>query len=60
MINILRIHFFFETKCNDSTVADRLFNSMFKSWRFEKYATKRYFKITTINYMLSANYRNRT
>jgi hypothetical protein len=38
MINILRIHklnttefiFFFETKCNNSTFADRLFKSVFK------------------------------
>ena len=59
MINILRIHklnttefiFFFETKCNNSTFADRLFKSVFKSWRFVKYATKRYFKMTTINYI---------
>ena len=69
MINILRIHtqvkhnwiyFFFETKCNNSTFADRLFKSVFKSWRSEKHATKRYFKITTINYMISANDQNRT
>ena len=57
MINILRKHklnttafiFFFETKCNDSTFADILFKSVFKSWRFEKHAAKSYFKINTIN-----------
>ena len=59
MINIFRIQklnttefiFVFETKCNNSTLADRLFKSMFKSWRFEKHASKSYFKITTINYI---------
>ena len=44
MMNILRTQklsttkffFFFETRCNNSTFADRLFKSVFKSWQFEK------------------------
>jgi hypothetical protein len=56
MINILRIHklnttkfiYFFETKCNNSTFADILFKSVFKSWRFEKHTSKSYFKITYV------------
>ena len=50
MINILRTHklntaefiSFFETKCNNSTFSDRLFKSVFKSWRFEKHGSKSY------------------
>ena len=39
----------FKTQCNDSTFVDKVFESVFKSWRFEKHVSKRYFKITTIN-----------
>ena len=39
----------FKTQCNDSTVVDKLFKSIFKSWRFEKHASKSYLKITAIN-----------
>jgi hypothetical protein len=50
MIIILRTHklnttefiLFFETKCINSTFADRFFKSVFKSWRFEKHASKSY------------------
>jgi hypothetical protein len=56
MTNILRIHklnttefFFFFSKQNAMIVfADRLFKSVFKSWRFEKHASKSYFKITSL------------
>jgi uncharacterized phage-associated protein len=55
MINILRIHklntteFIYFSKQNAMIVfADRLFKSMFKSWRFEKHASKSYFKITSL------------
>ena len=41
----------FKTQCNDSTFVDKVLESVFKSWRFEKHASKRYFKITTINYL---------
>ena len=54
MINILRIHklnttefIFFFSKQNAMIVfADRLFKSVFKSWGFEKHASKSYFKTT--------------
>ena len=62
MINILRIYklntqltelISFEMQCFDrpTTFVDKLFKSVFKSWRFEKHASKSYFKITTINYI---------
>jgi hypothetical protein len=38
-------------KIQYSTFVDKLFKSVFKSWRFEKHASKYYFKITTINYI---------
>ena len=41
----------FEIQCFDSTFVDKLFISVFKLWRFEKHASKSYFKITTINYI---------
>jgi hypothetical protein len=41
----------FEIQCFDRTFVDKLFKSVFKSWRFEKHASKSYFKITTINYI---------
>ena len=41
----------FEIQCFDSTFVDKLFNSVFKSLRFEKHISKSYFKITTINYI---------
>jgi hypothetical protein len=41
----------FEIQCFDSTFVDKLFKSVFKSLRFEKHASKSYFKITTINYI---------
>ena len=44
----------FQTQCNDSTFVDKLFKSVFKSCRFDKYASKSYFKITTINSYISA------
>ena len=55
MINILRIYeakhatelISFEIQCFDSTFVDKLFKSVFKSLRFEKHASKCYFKITT-------------
>jgi len=37
----------FETQCNDSTFIDNEFESVFKSWWFEKHASKSYLKITT-------------
>ena len=59
MTNILRIHklntaelISLETQCNDSTFVDKLFKSVFKSWRFENHASQCYFKITTINYII--------
>jgi hypothetical protein len=39
----------FQTQCNDSTFVDKFFKSVFKSCRFDKYASKSYLKITTIN-----------
>jgi len=39
----------FQTQCNDSTFVDKLFKSVFKSCRFDNYASKSYLKITTIN-----------
>ena len=39
----------FKIQCFDSNFVDKLFKSVFKSWRFEKHATKSYFKINTIN-----------
>ena len=41
----------FEIQCFDSTFVDKLFKSVIKSWRFEKHASKCYFKITAINYI---------
>ena len=41
----------FKTQCNDSTFVDKVFESVFKSWRFVKHDSKRYFKFTTINYL---------
>ena len=41
----------FETQCNDCTFIDKEFESVFKSWLFEKHASKSYLKITTINYI---------
>ena len=41
----------FEIQCFDSTFVDKLFKSVFKSWRFEKHASKSYLKNTTINYI---------
>ena len=47
MTNILRIHklntaelISLETQCNDSTFVDKLFKSVFKSWRFKKHASE--------------------
>ena len=34
----------FQTQCNDSTFVDKLFKSVFKSCRFDKYASKKLFK----------------
>jgi hypothetical protein len=55
MINILRIHklktteFIFFSKQNAMIVfADILFKSVFKSWRFEKHASKSYFKMISL------------
>ena len=39
----------FQTQCNNSTFVDKFFKSVFKSCRFDKYASKSYLKITTIN-----------
>jgi hypothetical protein len=41
----------FKTQCKDSNFVDKVFESVFKSWRFEKHASKRYFTITTIIYL---------
>ena len=41
----------FEIQCFDNIFVDELFKSVFKSLRFEKHASKSYFKITTINYI---------
>jgi hypothetical protein len=38
----------FEIQCFDNTFVDKLFKSVFKSLRYEKHASKSYFKITTI------------
>jgi hypothetical protein len=37
----------FEIQCFDRIFVDKLFKSVFKSWRFEKHASKSYLKITT-------------
>jgi hypothetical protein len=34
-----------------STFVEKILKFVFKSWRFEKHASKSYFKITTINYI---------
>ena len=41
-LNTTEFILFFETKCINSTFADRLFKYVFKSWRFEKHASKSY------------------
>ena len=38
----------FQTQCNDSTFIDKLFKSVFKSCRFDKYGLKSYLKITIL------------
>ena len=51
----------FQTQCNDSTFVDKLVKSVFKSCRFDKYVSKSYLKITTINsfcFCWSNDYRN--
>jgi hypothetical protein len=54
----------FQTQCNYSTFVDKLFKSVFKSCRVDKYASKIYLN-TTINsisfcFCWSNDYRNRT
>ena len=54
MINILRTHklntteFIFFPRYKMIVFADRLFKSVFKSWGFEKHASKSYFKVTSL------------